>query len=1071
MAQLAISAAGAAIGFMVGGPMGAKIGWMIGSYIGGQVTAPDVEGPRLQDLSVQSSTYGMPIPVLYGTARLAGNVIWSTDLVEHATEEDAKGGPTVTSYSYTVSCAVALCEGEIAGVQKIWANNELIVDITPENTGDTGAGTYRYTVYTGSETQTADPRMQAELGAANTPAHRGMAYVVFEDFPLEKFGNRTPNFNFQVVASGTMALPAPTYLSTYDVNKPVYDSVSGTFVALVDGGASLAFFSVWDSTNLGTVTLPATCDRLVLGDRGTFWAVSQNGSAYIYNFSSRAILETVSKPSWRIHGAWSAHTSEMILAASNLSSDISVFNKSSGSWSYTTIATGSPTSRWGAILVIPSGIRAGWVVLHNGTNIAVLDDSYGLRLLYTCSPISSLYGSISYQIAYDTRRDLVYIQQYLDGQLYVVEMATLGVAVHIIDVSTAGYIAYHEQADIIVTVSPGSPVTYRTYDPDNLPTVLGSFTVSAPSGWPIEISGISDAVYVCTIDPTYYGIYKVPLFQRLTSTAAVLGDVVEDQCVRAGLVAADVDVTGLTASVRGYLVDRQASARANIEPLQVAYFFDAVESDDVLKFVARGGASAVTIPEADLGAHADTGSAPAIIEQTRAQETELPRIVWIDYLNPAAEYQQNSQYDRRLAGSANIETTLALKLVLTDDEAKQVAAANLYSAYANRVRYKFATTAEYIKYEPTDVVTLTRGNTLTAVRVVDKQEGGDGTIQWEAVAEDASVYTQSAAGVASAMTVQTVQTPVQTRLVLMDIPLLRDADEGAGFYYAACGYRTGWDGMQLYQSSDGGASWAAVATSANESTIGTVTTALGNWTGGYVVDEHSTVNVRLANSGLSLASVSLANLQNGSNAALVGDEVICFRDATLEADGSYTLTGLLRGLRGTQWAMSTHAAGDDFVLLSTSTTRRFASDSGEIGLARDYRGVSFYTTLSQAIEHGFTNAAVGLKPYAPMLLGGGRDASGNITAKWVRCTRIGGEWRDYVDATQPEASLAYEVDIYTDGTYTTVIRTITGITSETTSYTSAQQVTDFGGNQSTIYVKVYQVSATVGRGYALTGTI
>ena len=84
----------------------------------------------------------------------------------------------------------------------------------------------------------------------------------------------------------------------------------------------------------------------------------------------------------------------------------------------------------------------------------------------------------------------------------------------------------------------------------------------------------------------------------------------------------------------------------------------------------------------------------------------------------------------------------------------------------------------------------------------------------------------------------------------------------------------------------------------------------------------------------------------------------------------------------------------------------------------------------------------------------------------MRCARTGGEWRDYVDASQPEATLEYELEFWTDDGLT-LVRTVTGVTSETYSYTSATWTTDFPGS-STCIVKVFQVSAIVGRGYPAT---
>ena len=80
------------------------------------------------------------------------------------------------------------------------------------------------------------------------------------------------------------------------------------------------------------------------------------------------------------------------------------------------------------------------------------------------------------------------------------------------------------------------------------------------------------------------------------------------------------------------------------------------------------------------------------------------------------------------------------------------------------------------------------------------------------------------------------------------------------------------------------------------------------------------------------------------------------------------------------------------------------------------------------------------------------------------------DWRSSVDVPIGEASESYEVEIYDGSGYATVKRTLTAST-PAAAYTSAQQVTDFGANQATLYVRVYQISATVGRGYPLTTSI
>ena len=121
MATLVLSTVGTALG----GPVGGAIGALIGQSFDQQLLAPVSRGPRLGDLSVQSSSYGTQIPRIYGSMRVAGSVIWATDLVEGEQTTGAKGQPDVT-YSYTVSLAVALSSRPAGAIGRIWADGKLL---------------------------------------------------------------------------------------------------------------------------------------------------------------------------------------------------------------------------------------------------------------------------------------------------------------------------------------------------------------------------------------------------------------------------------------------------------------------------------------------------------------------------------------------------------------------------------------------------------------------------------------------------------------------------------------------------------------------------------------------------------------------------------------------------------------------------------------------------------------------------------------------------------------------------------------------------------------------------------
>src|SRR5690349_13899724 len=175
------------VGTLVAGPIGGAIGAAVGQQIDQNLLfrPKPRQGPRLGDLRVQTSSYGTQIPKLFGTMRVAGTVIWATDLVEHKSTSGGKGQPRVTTYSYTASFAVALSARPVLSVGRIWADGKLLRGAG----GDFKSATV-FRLHTGQEDQAPDPLIVAAEGAGAAPAYRGIAYALFEHMSLEDFGNR-----------------------------------------------------------------------------------------------------------------------------------------------------------------------------------------------------------------------------------------------------------------------------------------------------------------------------------------------------------------------------------------------------------------------------------------------------------------------------------------------------------------------------------------------------------------------------------------------------------------------------------------------------------------------------------------------------------------------------------------------------------------------------------------------------------------------------------------------------------------------------------------------------------------
>ena len=166
--------------------IGSTVGRVIGSSLDSTFLTPPIESPRVPQFHLTEGREGVGVPIVYGRCRVGSQLIWAANFRERRDVHGGKGGPRVAEYSYSLSFAVGLCEGEITRVSRCWANGEPF---------DLSQVTWR--LYRGTEDQAPDPVIEAIEGHA--PAYRGLAYIVFEDMPVDQFGARMPQLSFEVV--------------------------------------------------------------------------------------------------------------------------------------------------------------------------------------------------------------------------------------------------------------------------------------------------------------------------------------------------------------------------------------------------------------------------------------------------------------------------------------------------------------------------------------------------------------------------------------------------------------------------------------------------------------------------------------------------------------------------------------------------------------------------------------------------------------------------------------------------------------------------------------------------------
>jgi hypothetical protein len=304
------------------------------------------------------------------------------------------------------------------------------------------------------------------------------------------------------------------------------------------------------------------------------------------------------------------------------------------------------------------------------------------------------------------------------------------------------------------------------------------------------------------------------------------------------------------------------------------------------------------------------------------------------------------------------------------------------------------------------------------------------------------------------------------------VNLFFDAANESGLFVAVDSVESeGWTGATVYRSTND-VTFDNVRSTTSHTVIGTIDAQPPVFTGGDVVDYTNTVTVDVGAHN-TLSSITRTRLleDETANAAVVGHEIIQFQTATLVSPGVYVLSNLLRGRRGTEYMMGYSFMNNRFVLLQSGGLVFIPTSASDLGRERWWKAVSNGQRLTDVTSVENTPYSLNLRPIAPVHARANRDTT-NTVISWLRRTRLSTRFTGNLAPSAPlgEETESYEIEIYTTSGFSTVVRTLTSTTTSVT-YTAAQQTTDFGSGQTVLYVRIYQLSAIVGRGTALQATI
>lgn len=908
--------AGGAIGFFVGGPQGAQWGFMIGSTIGGYVDPVQVEGPRLTDAQAQLSNEGVPRPIIYGTACVAGNIIQVGPLVEHKkTQRAGKGGPEQTTYTYTRTVAIRICEAAPLGgtmrLVRVWKDDKLVADFSEANTipADTAAFESILTFYTGAEDQLPDPSLEALPeenggGVGNVPAYRGTCYAVLTDLDCTERGGAVSQFRWEVASDAT--------------EEPVVDSgleagrrsrFANSHWPLLDSESDYTYTAYWLVPTGGGIT------------RQTFNTIEE-ALDYIAGFADTvaSALGVSAKPSH--YCGYSANT------------DGDMGSITDGLRRFDLISEQPDATDYETLVLLYQWIRPDQITWHNLPrndsffSSLPVGEYHGTRngvLVINRPPILSVYPA-----CIRVNRKRVAPPAVPVGSIPIPDKPGWYVSPDgesIIEAKTYTEVSgtYKVLAEGALTGSnPNRKYSFyeqgpvrQSGDPEYSSSAFWSAAYSEavaagtmPAGMSYNSSGTGSA------SSTYPQVVGSVFDRGATETKLVtpgtvpLGDIVTDLCGRAGIAADQVDVTALAGiTVRGFPVARQTSAAEAIRALQQVFLFDFPEWGDggevqtKLRAVLRGGATVLALTEDDL---VDTDED----DETRGQQVEFPRKLSVTASDPEANYEPVTEAAER--ESENIkavgEQQVSTAVVLTRDEIKQLADKLLKVLWEQATgRKKVEVPEEFSIYTPSDRLTY-GGKTYR----IDRVELLDGSSKWDLTRDRAGAYTSSATGgtpLTPTAPVSSIRGP--TMFAAMNLPRLRSQDTTPGMYVAVCGLLPGWAGCDLYLSTDDGVTEQLVATILDASTMGVLTADLSA--------AGSPLSVSLYDGELDSATVDQL-LARHNAAAVTTDEVseiVQFQTATETDTKAYDLTDLSRGVLGT--TPDDHVEGDSFVALDAVT--------------------------------------------------------------------------------------------------------------------------------------------------------
>lgn len=1025
MAQTVLTIAGYAVGAYFGNP---QLGAIIGSAIGAQYELsqlPDQEIGRQADLTLPRVDYGEPLSRFWGRYRTPGRVLWQGPIQERVETTDGGkgGGPEQKTYTYYCDVLYEVAHNEIDAVPRIWRNAELVYNLLNPTAAADLAGVAVNNSFLAT--------VAATIGAS-------VASTAFQEV---------------IVYTGDAGqLPDPTYEADVGVGRAPAYLGRGTVLlrnVFLGSGKQLPvfLFEVFRKATFGPLYVEtgsqeeffaAEIDQLVRTVDGSPIA------AQLYR-SEFQIVDLVYGAGLGSNGI--LRTATPIAPVGKRYFEVAIDMASHSSANNVWIQAENSNGKFG------SNQAGGFTDAASNGSSADLPAEGPFLIPFGSGPSGS-YRIVMYAFDFDNNKFWVGLNGVWasdTGQTLYSGNPANNVAGRTQGLAGGG--------DTYIYLRVGSPCTPRVVG--DFRTARSQFTYEPPYGF-IPWSSQGEYADVWSPLPTY------------------LDEVVEGLCELGGIDAADVDASDLASiQIEGVPITSVSTIDAALETLASAYHFECYEADKIY-FRRIGSSPVATISADECCAAQDESSEEEAFSIEQANDLEVPARFVVKYTNLLDDYQQGSAFGDRQIGASEEIRAVNVPIVLRPTRAQALANTLSRLARLSSTPIRFSIDHSRPTLSPTDVVLLQDAAAGSSYRARIRREAFDGLIhQFECVLDDPNAITTTGAAPSfePSITIAPVQLP---EYIFFDGPLLRDDDDAPGIYLAIKTNQNNWGGVEVYLTRDGGSNFAKVATLSTRTVGGIATNVLGDWGGGNTFDYANYVDVNVG-AGNTLASFSedaiISGSADGYALGISGRwEVFYAKTATLLSPGIYRLTGLLRGRRGTEWAMGLHEVNDSFIALRqtgiVNVPLQQADLNGLVGVKLLPPGRSLSSLATLGVQPTFER----LKPLAPVNLRVVRDGSNNAIISCSRRSRIAHPFLS--SAGNPPLGLgefpeAYIMQVFSNGTYGVLKRTwnVGGNGAGCSqAYSAAEQTADGLTPGDPLFIRIYQVSTRVGSGHVLQGS-